>query len=38
MLGFVMINGRGNVITNQIIEIKIIISSFFFFFGFTKKL
>jgi len=34
--GFVTINGKGNVITNQIREIRIIISSFFFFFGFTK--
>ena len=33
--GFVMINGRGKVIINQITERRIIISSFFFLFGFT---
>lgn len=32
--GFVMINGKGRVITNQITERRIINSSFFFFFGF----
>jgi hypothetical protein len=37
MLGFVMINGNGRVMTNQITESITIISNCFFFFGFTKE-
>jgi len=37
-LEFVMINGNGRVITNQIRESIMIISNRFFFFGFTRKI
>lgn len=33
--GSAIIHGNGKVITNQIMDMSIIISSFFFFFGFT---
>src|SRR3990172_1975230 len=35
-LGFVIINGNGRVMTNQITESITIISNCFFFFGFTR--
>ena len=36
-LGFVMINGNGRVMTNQITESITIISNRFFFFWFTRE-
>ena len=36
-LEFVMINGNGKVMTNQIRESIMIISNRFFFFGLTRK-